>query len=527
MRRPLSILVFAALLVWAPRWATASEIAVHIVQPADGDVVAGTVTLAAETAGDVASVQFDWSSDGSAWTPIALDTQPADGWAAVWDTTGYSGPATVRATAADGTSTESAYVTIEVDNAPTIVVVASRVSISPNDDGRMDATVIRVTVGVPVTLSVDVLNAAGDVVRNLVTQSAVEAGSTQIRWDGKAGNGHRVPDGTYAVVAEATDSAGNELTATADVVVDTHRPTFALYRIAPDPMRTVGPVRFSFDVQDSSLSVRVSYVITDVSGTVVFRSRPADMRPQRAVLSWKGWLRSTPAPPGLYQVGFIVRDGAGNVRLIHPTPFRDERPVSTITVRRVDGAKGLVALTFDDCASASAWGRILSVLDARHAQASFFCSGVYVAANPELAQRTVALGETVGAHGWNHPFMSMLGEGEIRQQLALDANAWWNVARVTPVPWFRPPYGSYDQNVLSVVGGAGYLHTVLWDVDPQDWRRPGASTIAAHVLSRASAGSIVVMHTLDQTADALPAIIDGLRARGLEPVGLAALFAAT
>ena len=526
MRRPLSVLVLAALLVFAPSLATAGDIGVRITEPADGVVVAGTVTLAAETTGEVTSVQFDWSTDGAAWTPIALDTQPADGWVAAWDTAGYSGPATVRAVASDGTSAVSALVTIEVDNSLTIAVVASRPVFSPNGDGRMDATTIRATVSLPVTLSVDVLDAAGDVVRNLLASAPVAAGTARIPWDGRAGNGRRVPDGAYAVVAQATDVAGNELTATADIVVDTHRPAFALHRIAPDPMRTVGPVRFSFEVQDSSPSVIVSYVITDVAGAAIFRSRPADMRPRRAALSWKGWLGSRPAPPGLYHVGFIVRDGAGNVRLVRPASFRSERPVATIAVRRVEGVKGLVALTFDDCASASAWGRILSVLDARHAQASFFCSGVYVAANPELARRTVALGETVGAHGWSHPFMSLLGQDEIRQQLASNANAWWSAARVTPVPWFRPPYGSYDQDVLSVAGGAGYVHTVLWDVDPQDWGRPGASRITARVLSAAGPGSIVVMHTLDQTADALPAIIDGLRARGLEPVGLTALFAA-
>lgn len=68
-----------------------------------------------------------------------------------------------------------------------------------------------------------------------------------------------------------------------------------------------------------------------------------------------------------------------------------------------------------------------------------------------------------------------------------------------PAPYFRPPYGAYDSEVLRAVG-------------------------ADRVLSHARAGSIVVMHTLDGTAAALPSIIGRLRKRGLEPVSLQELF---
>jgi peptidoglycan/xylan/chitin deacetylase (PgdA/CDA1 family) len=526
MRRPLAVFVLTAVCVSTASAAAAEDIAVAITEPADGVVVAGVVTLAAETVGDVSSVAFDWSSDGSTWTPIATDTQPADGWAAEWDTAGYSGTAVIRATASDGSSTASDSVTVEVNNSLEIVTVVSRPAFSPNGDGRVDTTAVNVTLDVPAVLSVEVVNPQGVLVRELAGSVPVEAGTTQLTWDGTDSSGQTVPDGAYAFAVEAVDGAGNGGAATAGVVVDTRQPVFALRRIAPQPMRSIGPVRFSFRIRDRSSRVRVSYVITNVAGVIVVRAGAVEMRSGRATLSWNGRTGRGPAPPGLYHVRFVVGDGAGNVRKADPAPFRSERPVHTTAVREVPGAKGLVALTFDDCYSASAWGRILSILAARHARASFFCSGMYVTSFPELARRTVVLGETVGAHGWNHPNMTTLGKDEIRRQLVSDANAWWQAARATPVPWFRPPYGSYDADVLSAASEAGYLHTVLWSVDPQDWRRPGASSITARVLSAAGPGDIVVLHTLDQTASALPAIIDGLRARGLEPVSLAALIAA-
>jgi hypothetical protein len=65
---------------------------------------------------------------------------------------------------------------------------------------------------------------------------------------------------------------------------------------------------------------------------------------------------------------------------------------------------------------------------------------------------------------------------------------------------------------------------MLWDIDPRDWERPGASEIVNRVVSHVHHGAIVVMHVQDQTAQALPAIINGIRNHHLEPVSLTELF---
>ena len=67
---------------------------------------------------------------------------------------------------------------------------------------------------------------------------------------------------------------------------------------------------------------------------------------------------------------------------------------------------------------------------------------------------------------------------------------------------------------------------MIWDVDPQDWRRPGASVIASKVLGAIHPGAIVVMHVLSQTADALPSILAGLKRKHLVQSSLPELFAA-
>jgi len=86
---------------------------------------------------------------------------------------------------------------------------------------------------------------------------------------------------------------------------------------------------------------------------------------------------------------------------------------------------------------------------------------------------------------------------------------------------FRPPFGAVNDRVRSVAEGLG-LTSIMWDVDPWDWKRPGPTAVASHVLSRTGGGDIVLFHDTAgwSTIGALPAIIQGLRARGLEFVPL-------
>lgn len=185
---------------------------------------------------------------------------------------------------------------------------------------------------------------------------------------------------------------------------------------------------------------------------------------------------------------------------------------------RVEGAGPRVALTFDDCDRPGAWAGILDVLAHEAATGTFFANGMRVVEQPALARRTVAEGHAVGSHGWDHARLPGLPGEEVRRRLRLDHRAWYTLTGATPVPWFRPPYGALDDVVLCTAREAGYRHTVLWDVDPEDWTEPGARAVAERVLSKARPGSIVGMHVVEHTAEALPSVIRGLRDRGLELV---------
>lgn len=132
----------------------------------------------------------------------------------------------------------------------------------------------------------------------------------------------------------------------------------------------------------------------------------------------------------------------------------------------------------------------------------------------------------LGNHSWSHPDFRDLDAEAIRDQLRRTEDAVAELTGRSTKPWFRPPYGGLDDQIPAVVGAAGWPTIVMWDVDPIDWRPiedggPSAEEIVDKVVGDAQGGSIVLMHLGGyETLQALPGIVAGLRAKGLEPVTL-------
>lgn len=135
---------------------------------------------------------------------------------------------------------------------------------------------------------------------------------------------------------------------------------------------------------------------------------------------------------------------------------------------------------------------------------------------------------TLGNHSYSHRDFRDLTSSQIRDELRRTETAIAPYCSQNVRPFFRPPDGGYDGEVLAAVGGAGYRYTVTWDIDTIDWRPirndppgPTADQIVAKVLDRAQGGSIVLMHLGGyETFAALPRIVSGLRAAGFELVTL-------
>jgi peptidoglycan-N-acetylglucosamine deacetylase len=494
---------------------------VTVTSPVSEAVVAGTVEVAATAAEATISVSFEWSEAGSdQWAVIDVDEASEDGWQTEWDTRGYSGRARLRAIATmeDGERTgsveESAAVEVGVDNEPPgITLGTSRLAFSPNRDGRMDKLggTVRTTEDTRVDVTLE--NRRGQILRTWQLGSIAQQHSFD--WGGRAG-GSMVSDGRYVITAVATDGVDLRAQASRKVIVDTKRPRLKLRRVSPATLHKGTRVTALYALRDRS---RRSSLRLRVRGNIVSRTIDTGRHS-----SGRGRVRRRlRLPTGAYRIRMVAKDDAGNVGRSRARPWRVLRAARARVYRRLERTGPKVALTFDDCYDTAAWSDILKSLRRHRARGTFFCNGVHVAAHPRLARRTVKWGNAIGSHTPDHALLTSLPASGTERRLRQDISIWWRVARRTPAPYFRPPYGAYNRATLSGAGASAHSRVVLWDVDTQDWKRPGAGVIAARARS-ARAGSIVLMHATGQTAAAMPAILRDLDNRSLRPVTLPGLF---
>lgn len=179
-----------------------------------------------------------------------------------------------------------------------------------------------------------------------------------------------------------------------------------------------------------------------------------------------------------------------------------------------------IVLTFDTEADCNHAAEKLDVLKQHNVHATFFVTGEWVERWPEVARRLVRDGhEVAGNHSYTHPVMGKITAWEIWREMAKTDAAIRRVVGERPL-YFRPPYGDYDRRVRWVADRFGYK-TVLWSTDTRDWARPGVNKIVDTVLQDAGPGKVVLFHlSAEQTNQALPEVIEGLRSRGYQLVTL-------
>lgn len=202
-------------------------------------------------------------------------------------------------------------------------------------------------------------------------------------------------------------------------------------------------------------------------------------------------------------------------------------------VTAIPTSRPIVALTFDAGANSAGLASILSTLAAKGVPATFFLTSQWVAANPGAVAEIRSRGHRVANHSVNHPRFTLLSDAAIRQQV-LDAEGAILDAGGDPRPLFRFPYGDRDARTIAAINSVGYVG-VRWTVDTLGWQGTSGGMTAVQVADRALAalrpGEIVLMHigshptdgsTLD--ADALPGMIDRIRAQGYGFATMDALF---
>ena len=89
---------------------------------------------------------------------------------------------------------------------------------------------------------------------------------------------------------------------------------------------------------------------------------------------------------------------------------------------------------------------------------------------------------------------------------------------------FRPPYGDYNNDLISVCENLG-LYAIQWNVDSIDWKDISAKQITDRVVSKTKSGSIILCHNNGlHTAEALPYVLSNLKEKGYEFVEIGKLI---
>jgi peptidoglycan-N-acetylglucosamine deacetylase len=238
----------------------------------------------------------------------------------------------------------------------------------------------------------------------------------------------------------------------------------------------------------------------------------------------------SPSGPVLGPTGHESPEGAAKAEedLARPAPAEPPvlPPVAAEVVAHGSRSVRSVALTFDACSTRDVSKydeRVTQELLANNTPATIFLGGSWakeeaahvreLAKHPELFE--------LGNHSFTHPHMpAVKDDARVRQELLRTQAEVQALTGRTPLLW-RPPYGEYDARVVKIAAELG-LTTIEYDLasgDPD--QHATKEKLVEWVLKKVKPGSIVVMHINHRsfhTSEALPGIIQGLRARGYQLV---------
>ena len=173
----------------------------------------------------------------------------------------------------------------------------------------------------------------------------------------------------------------------------------------------------------------------------------------------------------------------------------------------------MLSISFD-----AAWGnedtqQLIDILGKYNVKATFFVVGSWVDKYPESVKALHDAGHEVMNHSNDHAHMSQLSKEEIIADVEACNDKIEAVTGVRPT-LIRPPYGEYDNNVITAIRSIG-MEPIQWDVDSLDWKDLPASEIIQRVTSKVQPGSIVLFHNAAlHTPEALPSILEKLLQEG-------------
>ena len=212
-------------------------------------------------------------------------------------------------------------------------------------------------------------------------------------------------------------------------------------------------------------------------------------------------------------------------RLNNPSSMPTVPPAGAkISYSQVNITQPVLAMTFDDGPHPSLTPKLLDILKERNIKCTFFVIGKNAKMYPKIIQRMIAEGHEVANHTWTHCSLTSRSDAQIRSELQQSEDALVAAANYRP-HLIRPPYGAINTRVKQFMFSEFGYSTIMWSVDPQDWRRPGVSVVTSRLVNGARPGSIMLAHDIHPpTIQAMPSMFDQLLAKGYQFVTVSQLM---
>ena len=194
-----------------------------------------------------------------------------------------------------------------------------------------------------------------------------------------------------------------------------------------------------------------------------------------------------------------------------------------IPVYSVDTDEKRIAISFDAAWGAEKTTEIMDILDDYGIKTTFFLVGFWVEKYPDKVVEIAERGHEIGNHSSTHPQLSTL----TAEQIMMEVNKCSDQIEAltgTPTTLIRPPYGDYNDTVVTTLRDNGY-EVIQWSVDSLDWKSYGVQSMVKRVTENVEPGSIVLFHNnSDYILEALPIILENLTKNGYEIVPVSELL---
>ncbi|GGC94629.1 polysaccharide deacetylase family protein [Enterococcus wangshanyuanii] len=192
--------------------------------------------------------------------------------------------------------------------------------------------------------------------------------------------------------------------------------------------------------------------------------------------------------------------------------FVDQASIKDALVMPLDPNKKYISLTFDDGPNPKTTPKLLDILKEKGVKATFFMLGQNVVKNEAIVKRADEEGHEVASHSYSHPQLTAVDAERIKTEVQNTDKVIYHAIGKLPTD-FRPPYGAVDPDAAAIISKP----IIQWSVDSQDWQSHSIDKIIQRIHDTEYNDAIILMHDIyPETVDAVPIVIDRLRAEGYE-----------